>query len=440
MRNLGLPKAMAARMSLHNEVHARPASSICLPALIIYVAVINEGVSREQECDHLRKLPGQEALTTELLQDNFFRVTNAQFSVKWERHSEFSRYSIVHPLPPTLTSAEMKPHAELCLGLKVPASWMEEIPGETLSAVLLVMVEGNIEDVNGCIASAQRWLGRSPTVVSIIGSSGHSLYASDLQVQEDGFERMIVISGKGTPSDRPGRVAQRFLEIETYRLLALRGLAVAKEITPSLTSLECTLADITTKLERKAETDQALLDLLISQASSLERLIATHSYRFSASRAYDGLVRQRIVEIKEKTVPGYQPLGEFLKRRIAPAISTVVSTSSRLNALSERVSRTSALLRTRVDIASEAQNQQLLEKLTKGQELQLRLQATVEGLSVAAISYYVVSLVGHGAQALHAAGLPLNAEMVSGVSIPIVLLAVWRLSAGMQNKLFKHHQ
>ena len=135
---------------------------------------------------------------------------------------------------------------------------------------------------------------------------------------------------------------------------------------------------------------------------------------------------ERIAELRERPLPATQTVGEFMQRRLSPAMATVVATSQRLSALSERVARTSALLRTRVDIATEAQNQQLLEKLTRGQDLQLRLQSTVEGLSIAAISYYVVSLVLYGAKALEKMGLPMNPEMTAGLSIPLVLLGVWK--------------
>lgn len=107
------------------------------------------------------------------------------------------------------------------------------------------------------------------------------------------------------------------------------------------------------------------------------RLKAQHSCRFAATHAYNTLVTQRIAGLREKAIPGTQTLGEFMQRRLSPAIATVAATAQRLASLAERISRASALLRTRVDIATEAQNQQLLEKLTRGQELQLRMQSTV---------------------------------------------------------------
>jgi uncharacterized membrane-anchored protein len=73
--------------------------------------------------------------------------------------------------------------------------------------------------------------------------------------------------------------------------------------------------------------------------------------------------------------------------------------------------------------------------LTRGQELQLRLQATVEGLSIAAISYYVVSLLLYVAKAAKVAGLPVNPELAAGLSIPVVLWSVWRATRRIHERL-----
>ncbi|MDE2595049.1 MAG: DUF3422 family protein, partial [Burkholderiales bacterium] len=128
-------------------------------------------------------------------------------------------------------------------------------------------------------------------------------------------------------------------------------------------------------------------------------------------------------------------IGEFMQRRVSPAMTTVQATARRLASLSQRIERASALLRTRVDIATESQNQMLLEKLTRGQEMQLRLQTTVEGLSIAAISYYVVSLILYVGKAGKAMGLPVNPEMLAGALIPAVLLGIWWGTRQIHKKL-----
>lgn len=427
-----LPPDDAERATLHNEVHARPAARIRLPALIVYVAVLNEGVSREQEWQHLRLLPGQHALPQDALQNNFLRLRFTGFTVKWERHSEFTRFSIVQPLADDALLGAHRP-ARLSDPV-VSAAWLRGIPGRTMAAIELAMVPGDLSDEAGLMRQAQQWFGGRAVVASKLGR-GHSWAVTDFRIGEDGCERMLVIAPPGTTETRIGRISQRLLELETYRLMALRGLPVAKQLSPLLTEAEASLARITALLEDKSASDQGLLDMLVSLAARVERHTAENIYRFSATRAYHTLVNERIAELREKEIPGTQTLGEFMQRRLSPAMATVAASGQRLSSLSERVSRTSALLRTRVDIATELQNRQLLEKLTRGQQLQLRLQSTVEGLSIAAISYYVISLLLYASKALKAAGAPINAEIATGVLIPLVLWAVWRTTRRIHARL-----
>ncbi|OIP19503.1 MAG: DUF3422 domain-containing protein [Comamonadaceae bacterium CG_4_9_14_3_um_filter_60_33] len=453
-----LPPDDSQRATLHNEVHARPSARVRLPALIVYVAVLNEGVSQATECAHLNRLPGQSALTPERLQDNFLRLRLDGFTVKWERHSEFTRYSIVQPLPELALLGSCEP--DVMGSLALPAQWLAQIPGRTVAAVQLVMVHAPLDDATLLMAQAMRWFGGRTLVASLLGSNaalangqgeepanrhgynhpmGHSWALTQFRLQPDGFERMLVIAPEGTSQTRAGRIAARLLELETYRLMALRGLPVSKALGAMLAQAEGDLVRITGQLENKSVSDQELLDTLVSLAASVERATAENSYRFAATQAYYGLVNQRIRELREKAIPGTQTIGEFMQRRLSPAMATVAATGQRLASLSERVARTSDLLRTRVDIATEVQNQQLLAKLTRGQELQLRLQSTVEGLSIAAISYYVISLLLYGGKALKAAGLPVNPEMAAGALVPVVLWAVWRTTRRIHAKLHVEH-
>ena len=431
-----LPPDDPLRRSLHDEVHARPPAHVSLPALIVQVAVLNSDVSRELECLHLRRLPGQEALPVEHLQGNFLRLSCGGFTVKWERHTEFTRYSVVQELTASALLGATEP--ELMSALAVTPEWLRSIPGRTVAAIQLAMVEGNLSDEPALMRQVLDWFGGRPVVASQLGR-GHSWSVTEFRIGADGFERMLVIAQPGTTETRAGRISQRLLELEIYRLMALRGLPVAKQLGPMLADAENALADITARLENKSASDQELLDTLVSLAARVERATAEHVYRFSATQAYNTLVGQRLTELREKPIPGTQTLGEFMQRRLSPAIATVAATAQRLASLSERVARTSALLRTRVDIATEIQNHLLLEKLTRGQELQLRLQSTVEGLSIAAISYYVISLLLYGGKAAKAAGLPINPEIAAGALIPLVLWLVWRNIRRIHAKLHVGH-
>lgn len=432
-----LPPDDALRAALHNEVHARPSARIRLPALIVYLAVDNEGVTREQECEHLRRLPELGHLTPSDLAGNFLRLRLPGGTLKWERHTEFTRYSMVQPLPAGAGLGACNP--ELHSQLIVPDGWWAAVPGRTFCAIQLAMVAGDLSNPEVVVQQARDWFDGQHIIGSLMGANGHSMAITDFVLRPSGFERMLVVAPSDISETRAGRISARLIEIETYRIMALRGLPVAKQLGPELAQAERQLADITADLERKSSSDQAMLDTLVALAARVEKGMAQHVYRFSATRAYEELVAQRISELREQPIPGTQTIGEFMRRRLSPAMATVASTAKRLSSLSERVARTSALLRTRVDIATEVQNQQLLEKLTRGQELQLRLQSTVEGLSIAAISYYVISLALYGAKAMKSAGVPIHPEMAAGALVPVVLWAVWRTTKRIHDKLHADH-
>ncbi|MEY4978139.1 MAG: hypothetical protein RLZZ352_409 [Pseudomonadota bacterium] len=436
-----LPDDAPQRELLHNEVHARPSARIQLPALVVFVAVLNEGISREQEAEHLRGLPGLAQLPLSRFQGQFLRLRFEAHSLTWERHTEFTSYTIVQELP--AGTGLDSPDAHWLHEVVTPAGWLRDIPGRTVAAIKLLMLHADLPDATpaaqaALMGPAQQWMGEHTVVASQMGG-GHSWAVTDFALRPSGFEHMLVLAPSDTSEARAGRISQRLLELETYRLMALLGLPVAKALSPMLSAAEAQLASITAQLESKATSEQALLDQLVSLAARVERATAENSYRFAATLAYETLVTQRIQELREKPIPGTQTIGEFMRRRLSPAMATVAATGQRMASLSERISRTSDLLRTRVDIVTEAQNQQLLEQLTQGQALQLRLQSTVEGLSIAAISYYMVSLVLYLGKAGKAAGLPINPELLAGALIPLVLLGVWRTTKKIHEKLHAGH-
>jgi uncharacterized membrane-anchored protein len=415
-----LPPDDAARAVLHNEVHARPPARIRLPALVVYVAVLNEGVSRDQEFCHLRRLPGHSDLQP-ASEANFLQLHLADHSVRWERHGEFTRYSVVQQLQAPAPGGET---TDPCGQLAVDGAWLRQIPGRTFCAIELLMLESGPWNAQQALDACRRWFGERTVLASQLGL-GHSCAVTDFQIQDNGFERIVVMAAPDTSASRAGRISQRLLEVETYRLMALRGLPVAKALGPMLREAESALADITGALEDGRASDASLLETLIALAARVERATAEHGYRFAATQAYETLVNARIEELREVSIPGTQTIGEFMRRRLSPAIATVRATAQRLGSLSQRIERASALLRTRVDIAAEGQNQLLLAKLTRGQELQLRLQSTVEGLSIAAIAYYVVNLLLYLVKAAKAAGAPVNPELAAGAMVPLVVWGAW---------------
>ena len=174
-------------------------------------------------------------------------------------------------------------------------------------------------------------------------------------------------------------------------------------------------------MAHEANADEpALLSRLIELEAQIESRRSANFGRFSAAAAYYDLVRRRIGELREERIDGLQTFKELTERRLVPAMNTCNAVSSRQDALSTRVAQATQLLLTRVNIANEKQNQSILASMNRRAKLQLRLQETVEGLSVAAVTYYIVGLVAYIMKGLAAAGVALKTDVITALSIPVV--------------------
>jgi uncharacterized membrane-anchored protein len=285
--------------------------------------------------------------------------------------------------------------------------------------VALTRDDGSPLDVEAI--SARDFAGNVAIGASIAGGAATAL--TDFRIHGDGFGRLLVRDRGMTPR-QAGRMVQRLLEIDTYRVMALLAFPMARQLAPFLTRSERELAQITTGLVSANEKDEAaLLERLTRLAAEIESRESESHYRFSAAAAYHDLVRQRITELREERITGLQTFREFTERRLAPAMNTCRAVAARLESLSQRMARATQLLSTRVDLTRERQNQAVLESMNRRAKLQLRLQQTVEGLSVAAVTYYVVGLVGYAAKSAKSLGLRIDPDIAIGVSIPVVALA-----------------
>ena len=275
------------------------------------------------------------------------------------------------------------------------------------------------------------------TLVASTVADGHGEVYTDFIVHADGFSRMVLLAGSMTPR-RLGRLVQQLLEIDTYRMAALLGLPAAREASSTLAYAERELAELAEAIRSANRDDEPqLLDRLTKLAGQVEsQYAATHS-RFSASAAYFELVDRRIADIAESRLSGLQTIGEFMQRRLTPARSTCEWSTRRQDALSQRVSRISNLLRTRVEIEQQQSSQALLGAMNTRQGLQLKLQSTVEGLSVAAITYYIVGLVSYLAKGAQAIGWPWSPETTAAFAIPVVVLTIWWLLRRLHRRVFK---
>lgn len=421
------------RDELDQEFHARPFERLKIPSLISHLALLSgpghEAIDRDRAqiaglCDYYGVAPPAPGAI-------HLSVDCGLFRLKWERHSEFSAYTFIAPAE----SAE--PFADPPIQ-QLPPNWLAGLAGELLVAThldlrrepnppltlepLQILLDGG--PLNGCRAAddaATVW--------------------SDFRIRPDGFTRILVFD-RGLRETQAGRLVQRLLNIETYRIMAMLAFPLARQTGVEITRIEGRLADLTDHMNQQAglEQDHALLAELSELAAEMERIIAATTYRFGASRAYDTLVERRIAELREARLPSVQTLREFMDRRLAPALRTVASVRERQESLSTRISRAANLLRTRVDVALEQQNRDLLQSMNRRAQLQLRLQETVEGLSVVVLSYYLVGLVSYALKALHKLGLPWNPELATGMAIPVVIAVVGWGMHRMRRNLTRHNR
>lgn len=420
-QKLALPPDHPLRGELSEEVHARPPEAFRSPFRVSYFALLSDSADRRAEWEQLCELLRRFGIMPPARVANHFSTRIDRVHLRWELHTEFSRYTIVAP------AEGDEPFRTLALAA-LPADWLASLSGQIIVAAHAAFVRGfgtadSVPDGSQIDyeALAERFFDGNSLVGATI-AEGAGLALTDFRIGADRFSRFLVVDRALTPR-QAGRTLQRLLEIETYRMLALLALPAARKLLPFLADGEQELSAITTALAHAREEDESTLFAQVTrlQAETESRSAGNH-YRFSAAAAYYELVQQRIRELREHRIAGLQTFHEFTERRLAPALNTCRAAAGRLESLSERVARANQLLSTRIDLSHERQNRALLETMNSRAEAQLRLQLTVEGLSVAAITYYIVGLVSYVAKGLTSAGLALNPDVVAGISIPIVAL------------------
>jgi uncharacterized membrane-anchored protein len=420
-----------ARVALHNEIHARPPEAMTAPVVISHVVMVCDAQQRLASREHVSALLRDHHLPPPDATSTHIRVDLGGFRMRWELHTEFVTYTFTRSLEGD-TLNEREPQTAIDV---VPQDWLEKLPGEALTSLHVWSLPTHVFGTSALI----KYVLNEDTLVASTVADGFGEVYTDFAIHADGFSRMVLLTGSLTPR-RLGRLVQRLLEIETYRMAALLGLPAAREAGSALAYAERELAELAEAIRSASRNDEPLLlDRLTKLAGQVEsQYAATHS-RFSASSAYFALVDDRIEDINESRLAGMQTIREFMDRRLTPARSTCEWATRRQDALSQRVSRISNLLRTRVEIEQQQSSQALLTTMNDRQDLQLKLQSTVEGLSVAAITYYTVGLISYIAKGAQKLGWPLSGEVTAAIAIPFVAFAVWWSLRRLHQKIAGHH-
>jgi uncharacterized membrane-anchored protein len=397
------------RRILNDEVHARPPDNLKTPTAVAYIARVPErdehGTPKHFMMRDLMRRYDKREPRRGMKQ---FTTTLDDVMLRWERHTEYNRYAFMRQ------DVEEDPFGPGPAD-SIPHDWLAKMEGELLVAV------------HAWLVPYARWAGREDELSRRffdgnvpIGSKiadGRALAFTDFRIHDDGFGRILILNDD-MPELQSGRVMQRLLEIETYRMMTLLALPVAQRIAPILDADERELSSIGEALvAADAEREPELLDRLTRLSARSQHRQLRSNYRFAAADAYYEIVMQRIHELRETRLPGYQTFEEFTTRRLTPAVKTMRAVSRRQQSVLEQIARATKLLSTRIDIERQRQNQSLLSSMNRRAKAQLRLQETVEGLSVAAVTYYLVGLIG---TMVDSVGLHDYKGMIVGISIPLV--------------------
>ncbi|MEL6619802.1 MAG: DUF3422 domain-containing protein [Pseudomonadota bacterium] len=418
------------RYRLANELHARPFPSMKPPSAAAYVAFKQPemAASRDRAADlaHLHDLLDRHGAPHPQPGATHYYGQIGKHWLKWEQHTEFVTYTIFSE------GVQDRPFDPQAFAI-FPEDWLAEAPGQRVTSILIrVEQEADPETIRD---NLNAWFVPESLAVSSVLDEA-AVIAGDFRIDQAGHMRFGVFVGPGTGERRVGRIVQRLCEIETYKTMSMLGFARVRDMGTELSALDTRLITLVEDMSTEGSRAEETLKALLAISAELETLSAQSSFRFGATWAYEAIVEERIQALREARYLGRQSFGEFMARRYQPAMRTVRSAQERLEAMSSRGVRAANLLRTRVDVERSAQNQALLESMDKRSDLQLRLQRTVEGLSVVAISYYAVSLASYVLYPLEEpTGLSKN-MLTAIVTVPVVLL-VWGMIRRLRRSVDK---
>lgn len=400
------------RSALYEELHNRPSPIIHGNCQVAHFTVLLND-NREALHNHVVDLCKRFCVPAPGPESSCLYQDFGGFELRWERHLEFSNFTFICP--------DVEPFSPDALNF-IPKDWLASIPGELVVAVQMAVVDQLPEGKD-----LHHWFEGQRAAGCQVADEKAQVWTA-FKLHNDGFGR-IVTCNQGLTPYQTGRLVQRLFELETYRLMSLMALPVARELGSELGRIEEGLARLNESISDIDDDDKderILLQELSMLAADVERHRSNTNFRFAASVAYHDLVHDRLDQLRETPINGVQSLREFLERRLTPGIKTCNSVRDRLEDLSRRIHRTTSMLRTRVELSIQEQNQTLLSSMNRRSQLQLRLQQTVEGLSVVAIGYYILALLGIGFDGVKAAGIDtVNSDLFKGVALPLVLGAVY---------------
>ncbi len=400
-----------SRDALLAEAHARPSTPLEAPMIAVRLANISGQGGIDDDRAHMAALCAAFGAPQPYPRARWWAVEGDGIALRWERHTEFSSWTLFAPPP---TAADPREPLE-----RLPAEWRARFPHDVLVFTMLELRRDESGDMPAPTSSDGVMIGASVL-------EGAARVFTDFRADDAGMTRFRLLV-RTHDAALTGRLVLILLEIETYRLMALLAFPLAGETAVRLRDIEEEAGALASRLAEDSgvEADRALLARLVALSGEAEALTAATGFRFNAANAYHDLVKDRVHSLREEGIAGLQTIAEFMERRLAPAMRTCNTVAAREHAVIARIARAGQMLNTRIEVAAEASSAALLESMNHRADMSLRLQRTVEGLSVAAIAYYSLALLAYPVKALEHSIEGFDATLALALLAPLVALSVW---------------
>ncbi len=395
------------REAITEELHARPVDIIDGPArvrrLVLVVASPGGVEALISRYNAFCTGHGIDPVPRGVRQTGFIAGARA---VTWEFHTEFVTITWRAPLDdpeswPADIGLEVADEAKLIAATRIDVISAHEIPAH-------IIPQFNVSSL--CVSQVEE---------------GSAQIATDYVPDAEGYTRLEFAAGGLTPLRR-SIIVRRLLEIDTYRSMAMLALPLARRTAPDLAEAERDLTALIETLAAATTTDaiQAALDALHRLSIRSGQLSERLDYRFAAAKAYGRILTARLEGLREGPTALGSTIGRYLGNRVDPALATCLAIEKRLETLTAKIERAIELLNLRIGLDLQIQNKSVLETIARTAQSQFRLQATVEGLSVIAISYSALGILTYMlAGPLEFAHF--DKTLAVSLAAPVTLLVVW---------------
>ena len=434
-------------LSFKDELHARPYIKLGNNLRTFHFAYLIKENDEKKSWNYLDKFLRKfnfQKLPNEV--SKYWVAEGKDLTVRYECHTEFISLTLIYP---NKIENKNKPKLfdENFLNL-LPIDFLENFPGDHFLSTWIEMAPSNF---NFKPIDIEEFFYHDNFAGSNVAEDGANVFMSFKSDRTDflgsGFRR-VFIQNKNLRTRRTGRLLQRIVELETYQVLSLLGLPQVRQETLNLSNLEKQITEITKSVSKTAKKNlnkksiaypdyQKDLNELSYVVAKIEEIDSSSNYRLSATAAYYKLVEQRIQDLREERLESFQTNYEFLSRRLQPAIRTTEAFSRRLESLAIRAQRADNLVRTQIEMGVQIQNKNLLESMELRARAQLRLQETVESLSIVAITYYIVGLLSTLVDPINFDKFFISKTVFLALCVPIILVLIWYIAKMVRKKINK---